>query len=52
MRSELSFALAPIFNAEMNDLVAAGAKYLQIEDLDAWLPLFTNNQDDYKGSRT
>ena len=25
---ELSFALAPIFNAEMKDLVAAGAKYL------------------------
>jgi 5-methyltetrahydropteroyltriglutamate--homocysteine methyltransferase len=45
---ELSFALAPIFNAEMKDLVAAGAKYLQIEDLGAWLPLFTNNTDDYK----
>ena len=45
---ELSFALAPIFNAEMKDLVAAGAKYLQIEDLGAWLPLFTNNNDDYK----
>ena len=45
---ELSLALAPIFNAEMKDLVAAGAKYLQIEDLGAWLPLFTNNNDDYK----
>jgi len=45
---DLSFALAPIFNAEMKDLVAAGAKYLQIEDLGAWLPLFTNNNDDYK----
>ena len=45
---ELSFALAPIFNAEMKELVAAGAKYLQIEDLGAWLPLFTNNNDDYK----
>ena len=32
----------------MKDLVAAGAKYLQIEDLGAWLPLFTNNKDDYK----
>ena len=30
---ELSFALAPIFNKEMKDLVAAGAKYLQFEDL-------------------
>jgi 5-methyltetrahydropteroyltriglutamate--homocysteine methyltransferase len=45
---DLSYALAPIFNAEMKELVAAGAKYLQIEDLGAWLPLFTNNNDDYK----
>lgn len=45
---ELSYALAPIFNAEMKDLVAAGANYLQIEDLGAWLPLFTGNKDDYK----
>ena len=48
---ELSFALAPIFNAEMKDLVKAGAKYLQFEDLGAWLPLFTNNKDDYKWIR-
>jgi 5-methyltetrahydropteroyltriglutamate--homocysteine methyltransferase len=47
----LSFALAPIFNAEMKDLVAAGAKYLQFEDLGAWLPLFTNDQNDYKWIR-
>ncbi len=45
---ELSLALAPIFNAEMKELVAAGAKYLQLEDLGAWLPLFTNNPNDYK----
>ncbi len=45
---ELSLALAPIFNAEMKELVAAGAKYLQIEDLGAWLPLFTNDPNDYK----
>jgi 5-methyltetrahydropteroyltriglutamate--homocysteine methyltransferase len=48
---ELSMALAPIFNAEMKDLVAAGAKYLQFEDLGAWWPLFTNNKDDYKWIR-
>jgi 5-methyltetrahydropteroyltriglutamate--homocysteine methyltransferase len=48
---ELSFALAPIFNKEMKDLVAAGAKYLQFEDLGAWLPLFTNDKDDYKWIR-
>jgi methionine synthase II (cobalamin-independent) len=45
---ELSEALAPIFNAEMKALVAAGAKFLQFEDLGAWLPLFTGNNDDFK----
>jgi methionine synthase II (cobalamin-independent) len=44
---ELSLALAPIFNAEMKDLVAAGATYLQIEDLGAWMPLFNNDPKDY-----
>jgi len=44
---ELSLALAPIFNAEMKELVAAGATYLQIEDLGAWMPLFTNDKHDY-----
>jgi 5-methyltetrahydropteroyltriglutamate--homocysteine methyltransferase len=44
---ELSFALAPIFNAEMKDLVAAGATYLQFEDLGAWLPLFSGDKNDY-----
>jgi 5-methyltetrahydropteroyltriglutamate--homocysteine methyltransferase len=48
---ELSYALAPIFNAEMKELAAAGAKYLQFEDLGAWLPLFTNDKDDYKWIR-
>ena len=48
---ELSYALAPIFNAEMKDLVAAGAKYLQFEDLGAWLPLFTGDKNDYKWIR-
>lgn len=45
---ELSYALAPIFNQEMKDLVAAGAQFLQIEDLGAWLPLFTGDDDDFK----
>ena len=45
---ELSYALAPIFNAEMKALAAAGANFLQYEDLGAWLPLFTKNDDDYK----
>ena len=45
---ELCRALAPIFNAEMKDLVDAGAEYLQLEDLGAWLPLFTGNEADYE----
>jgi len=32
-------------------LVAAGAKYLQFEDLGAWLPLFTGDKNDYKWIR-
>jgi methionine synthase II (cobalamin-independent) len=45
---ELSYALAPTFNAEMKALAAAGANFLQYEDLGAWLPLFTKNNDDFK----
>ena len=44
---EICRAMVPIFNAEMKDLVAAGATYLQLEDLGAWLPLFTGQQSDY-----
>ena len=42
---ELCYALAPIFNAEMKALVEAGAEYLQLEDLGAWLPLFTGDEN-------
>ena len=45
---ELSEALAPIFNAEMKALVAAGARFLQFEDLGAWLPLFTGDDADFR----
>lgn len=45
---EISYALAPIFNAEMKELVEAGATFFQIEDLGSWLPLFTGNDDDFK----
>ena len=45
---ELCYALAPIFNAEMKALVEAGAEYLQLEDLGAWLPLFTGEENDYE----
>ena len=45
---ELCYALVPIFNAEMKSLVEAGATYLQLEDLGAWLPLFTGDEADYE----
>jgi len=48
---DLTFALCPIFNKEMKELVSRGAEYLQIEDLGAWLPLFTGDEDDYKWIR-
>jgi 5-methyltetrahydropteroyltriglutamate--homocysteine methyltransferase len=48
---ELCYALAPIFNAEMKSLVEAGAQYLQLEDLGAWLPLFTGDEKDYEWIR-
>ena len=31
----------------MKALVEAGAEYLQLEDLGAWLPLFTGDENDY-----
>ncbi len=45
---ELSYALAPIFNAEMKDLVVEGATFLQFEDLGAWPPVFTGDDSDFK----
>jgi len=48
---DLTFALAPIFNKQMKELVSLGAEYLQIEDLGAWLPLFTGDENDYKWIR-
>ncbi|MGD8339688.1 MAG: hypothetical protein PVH89_02840 [Gammaproteobacteria bacterium] len=48
---DLTMAMVPIFNQEMKELVSLGATYLQIEDLGAWLPLFTNDENDYKWIR-
>jgi 5-methyltetrahydropteroyltriglutamate--homocysteine methyltransferase len=42
---DLAHALAEIFNAEMKSLVAAGARHLQLEDLGAWVPNLTGDQD-------
>jgi len=42
----LAADLVPIFNAELKELVAAGADFLQLEDLGAWLPVMTGDYSD------
>ncbi len=44
-RYALSRALAQIFKAEIADLVAAGCKYIQLEDLGAWIPNLSGEKD-------
>lgn len=45
---DLSYDLVPIFNAEMRELAAAGAQFLQLEDLGAWIPAISGKPDDAK----
>lgn len=44
-RYELSHALSGIFNAEIKELIAAGCKYIQLEDLGAWMPTLSGEKD-------
>jgi 5-methyltetrahydropteroyltriglutamate--homocysteine methyltransferase len=44
-RYELSHALARIFNAEIKDLVEAGCRFIQLEDLGAWIPTLSGEKD-------
>ncbi|MBI2898101.1 MAG: cobalamin-independent methionine synthase II family protein [Deltaproteobacteria bacterium] len=44
-RYELSFALAEVFAAEVADLVRAGCRYVQLEDLGAWIPTLSGDRD-------
>lgn len=44
-RYELSYALSDIFRAEIADLVAAGCRYIQLEDLGAWIPNLSGEKD-------
>jgi 5-methyltetrahydropteroyltriglutamate--homocysteine methyltransferase len=46
-RFELSAALAEVFRAEIEDLVAAGCRQVQLEDLGAWVPNVTHAQRDF-----
>ena len=42
-RYDLSHALADVFRAEIDDLVDAGCKHVQLEDLGAWMPTLSRS---------
>jgi 5-methyltetrahydropteroyltriglutamate--homocysteine methyltransferase len=44
-RYQLSRALADVFRAEIAELVAAGCRYIQLEDLGAWIPTLSGEKD-------
>jgi 5-methyltetrahydropteroyltriglutamate--homocysteine methyltransferase len=44
-RYALSEALAGVFVAEIQDLVAAGCEHVQLEDLGAWIPTLSGEKD-------
>ena len=44
-RYALSRALADVFRAEIDELVAAGCKHIQLEDLGAWMPHLSGEKD-------
>ncbi len=44
-RYELSYALSEIFAAEIAELVERGCRYVQLEDLGAWIPNLSGDED-------
>jgi 5-methyltetrahydropteroyltriglutamate--homocysteine methyltransferase len=44
-RYDLSYALADVFRAEIDSLVEAGCKHVQLEDLGAWIPSLSGDHD-------
>jgi 5-methyltetrahydropteroyltriglutamate--homocysteine methyltransferase len=44
-RHELAHRLAAIFREEIHDVVAAGCRHIQLEDLGAWIPTLTGDAD-------
>jgi 5-methyltetrahydropteroyltriglutamate--homocysteine methyltransferase len=44
-RYALSHALAAVFATEIRELVEAGCKHIQLEDLGAWFPTLTGEKD-------
>jgi 5-methyltetrahydropteroyltriglutamate--homocysteine methyltransferase len=47
-RFDLSAALADVSRAELEDLVAAGCRHVQLEDLGAWVPNVTRADRDFE----
>jgi methionine synthase II (cobalamin-independent) len=47
-RFALSAALAGVFRAEIEDLLAAGCRHVQLEDLGAWVPNVTRAERDFE----
>ena len=47
-RFDLSAALADVFRGEIEDLVAAGCRHVQLEDLGAWVPNVTRADRDFE----
>ena len=44
-RYDLSRALADVFAAEIGEVIAAGCRYIQLEDLGAWMPFLSGDKD-------
>ncbi|MBP8807738.1 MAG: hypothetical protein KBG48_30835 [Kofleriaceae bacterium] len=44
-RYALSAALADVFSAEIHEVIAAGCRHIQLEDLGAWMPFLSGDQD-------
>ena len=44
-RYALAYALADVFRAEIHELVLAGCRHVQLEDLGAWIPNLSGEKD-------
>jgi len=47
-RFDLSAALADVFRGEIEDLIGAGCRHVQLEDLGAWVPNVTGADRDFE----
>ena len=44
-RYDLSRALADVFSAEIHEVIDAGCRHIQLEDLGAWMPYLSGDKD-------